>query len=173
MSRSKIEKTCPTCQTIFHPWRGNKRNHIYCKSSCARRSQAFKDNLTRVNTGRIDPTRGKPRPNRAGANSNFWRGGVSKVNRTERQNFSRTMEYKNFRESVLQRDKFTCVLCGDHSYKGRGEHCYLYVDHLKPYSLFPELRVEITNARTLCGSCHKKTDTYGTRIFRFKREDFL
>ena len=170
--RSKIEKICPTCLKPFHPWITHRSTQVFCRMKCIRRTQEFKDNLSRVNTGRIDPTRGKPRPNRAGKNCHFWRGGVSKINRTERQNFSRTTEYRNFREEVLKRDSYRCVLCGEHSYKGRGTHCYLYIDHIKPYSLFPELRTDTNNARTLCGSCNRKTETYGTRVFKFKRGDF-
>ena len=170
--RSKIVRICPTCNAAFNPWNAHKNTQRFCKPSCARRTREFKKHLSKINTGRIDPTRGKPRPNRAGAKCHFWRGGVSKKNRTERQNFSRTVEYVNFRNYVLKRDEYGCVLCGDFSRKGRGAHCYLIVDHIKPYSLFPELRLDANNARTLCRSCNVKTPTYGTRVFGLRREDF-
>jgi hypothetical protein len=39
----------------------------------------------------------------------------------------------------------------------------LNVDHIKPFSLFPELRFDIKNGRTLCLLCHTKTDTFGPK----------
>lgn len=37
----------------------------------------------------------------------------------------------------------------------------LHADNIKPFALYPELRFEVTNGRTLCIPCHKKTGTYG------------
>lgn len=86
-----------------------------------------------------------------------WRDGVSKINKTERQLIMNTVEYKLWRESVFTRDNFTCVWCLQRG----GE---LNADHIKPFKLFPELRFAIDNGRTLCVSCHRKTDTYGSLV---------
>lgn len=78
-----------------------------------------------------------------------WQGGKT----TESRRIRKSTEYKIWRLSVLERDKFTCVFCGK-----RGGN--LHADHIKPFCKFPELRLEKDNGRTLCVDCHKKTDTY-------------
>lgn len=64
-----------------------------------------------------------------------------------------------WRKSVFLRDDFTRQWCGQYGGK-------LNADHIKPFSKFPELRLILTNGRTLCVSCHRKTDTYGARSIR-------
>ena len=88
---------------------------------------------------------GKKRPDVARDKNPNWKGGVTPINEIIRK----SVVYYNWRKSVFERDNFTCVLCGV-----RGE--YLNADHIKPFSLFPELRFAIDNGRTLCVPCHKK-----------------
>lgn len=88
-----------------------------------------------------------------------WKGGIT----PERKKLYFTPEYKLWRKSVFERDNYTCIWCGQ---KGG----YLNADHIKPWALFPELRFAIDNGRTLCLSCHKKTDTWGGRSQRKKAE---
>ncbi len=78
-----------------------------------------------------------------------WKGGISPINKRLRG----TREYRLWREAVFQRDNWTCVWCFR-----RG--VYIEADHIKPFSLYPELRFAIDNGRTLCKDCHRKTDTY-------------
>lgn len=61
--------------------------------------------------------------------------------------------YYGWRKLVFKRDNYSCVLCGSQN--------KLEADHIKSYSKFPELRYELSNGRTLCNECHKKTDNYG------------
>ena len=72
----------------------------------------------------------------------------------------RGVEYKLWRESVFERDNYTCIWCGI-----RGGT--LNADHIKPFVAFPELRFAIDNGRTLCLPCHKTTDTYGNKAKKF------
>ena len=90
---------------------------------------------------------------------NNYKGGITSVNNLIRK----SVEYKLWREAVYKRDNYICVWCGQ---KG-GE---LNADHIKPFSLFKELRFDINNGRTLCKKCHKKTDTFGELAKRYKEE---
>lgn len=67
--------------------------------------------------------------------------------------FRKSIPYENWRDSVLKRDNYTCVKCGVHS--GMGKTVILNADHIKPFSLYPDLRLEIDNGQTLCIKCHK------------------
>lgn len=81
-----------------------------------------------------------------------WKGGRSSV----RKQIMSSLEYKIWRRGVFERDKYTCVWCGQVG----GE---LNADHIKPFRDYPELRLALDNGRTLCVSCHKKTETYGNK----------
>lgn len=87
----------------------------------------------------------------------FWKGGVSSENAKIRS----SMQYKVWRKKVFERDDYTCQSCNQ-----RGG--ILNADHIKPFSLFPELRFEINNGRTLCKECHEKTNTFAGRIHKMK-----
>jgi hypothetical protein len=68
----------------------------------------------------------------------------------ENERIRHSLEYKKWRIAVFERDNYSCTHCGDD--KGGN----LNADHIKPFSLFPELRLDVNNGRTLCGECHKK-----------------
>lgn len=80
------------------------------------------------------------------------------VNKREnRRRLMGQMEYRLWRTAVYMRDDYTCQIC---NIKGGN----LQADHIKPWSLYPELRYAIDNGRTLCVECHRNTDTFGNRI---------
>lgn len=98
-----------------------------------------------------------PMANRIGALNPMWKGGVTSDN----EKFRKTKDYALWRVAVFMRDDYTCQECGE---KG-GE---LNADHIKPFSLYPELRLAIDNGRTLCKSCHMKTDTWGGKLYHYE-----
>lgn len=59
---------------------------------------------------------------------------------------------------VLNRDKFKCVLCGEHP--ARNAECVLHVDHIFPWSRGGKTRED--NLRTLCATCNVGR---GNRLF--------
>lgn len=90
-----------------------------------------------------------------GEKSHFWKHGKTEENQLIRT----SAEYKDWRKQVYERDGYMCVLCGD----DRGSN--LNADHIRPFALYPELRFDINNGRTVCVDCHKKTDTYGWKVY--------
>ena len=98
-----------------------------------------------------------------GINNHNWKGGISKLNNIIRNIF----EYRQWRDDVYTRDKFTCQECGNkrNYYKGIKLHAH----HIKPFSnifqyyeittLEEALNCEelwnINNGITLCKECHK------------------
>lgn len=62
-----------------------------------------------------------------------------------------------WRKLIYKKDDYTCQFCGQRGGK-------LNADHIKPFSRYPELKWDLSNGRTLCIDCHKKTDTYGGKL---------
>lgn len=97
--------------------------------------------------------KGKPIFALRGVNHYCWKGGVTPINEAIRK----SLEYRIWRRSVFERDKYACVICG------KADSGNLNADHIKPFALFPELRFDLDNGRTLCVPCHRKTPTYGRK----------
>lgn len=89
------------------------------------------------------------RKSRNGHGNANWKGGITPFNKKLRA----SEHYRQWRTAVFERDGYTCVWCGQRGGK-------LNADHIKPFSTHPALRFEISNGRTLCVDCHKRTDTY-------------
>ncbi len=113
-----------------------------------------------VKIGNIPWNEGKKYPAISGENHHNWNGGVTPINEKIRQ----SLEYKIWRMSVFKRDNFTCIQCGDSS----GGN--LNADHIKAFCDFPDLRFDVSNGRTLCIECHKKTDNYLWKSQMLKRK---
>lgn len=79
--------------------------------------------------------------------------------RTDDKKIRQSAKYKSWRTLVFERDNYICQFCGIKN--GLGKTIYFHADHIKPFALYPEKRFEVSNGRTLCVSCHKKTGTYG------------
>ena len=104
--------------------------------------------------------RGKKHPWQEGDKNWSWKGGITSENKRLRG----SAESENWRRAVYERDGYKCIHCGD----DRGHN--LNADHIKPWSLYPELRFDIDNGRTLCVPCHKKTPTYGSKCRVLKKD---
>lgn len=80
-----------------------------------------------------------------GQRNHQWRGGKTQSNLVIRN----SIEARLWREAVFARDNWTCLFCNERGGK-------LNADHIKPFSLFPNLRFAIDNGRTLCVPCHRE-----------------
>lgn len=85
-----------------------------------------------------------------------WQGGISNKNEAIRK----SRAYKTWRQSVFERDNYTCLHC-----QQRGVR--LHADHIKPFAFYPDLRFDLSNGQTLCEGCHRKTDTYGRKALNY------
>lgn len=157
-----MKKSCKKCNKEFSK-RENESlkdwniRHHFCSKQCKIDSMIGKKysllvNMKKGRAGHLvsSDTRRKIADSKRGDKSHFWRGGVTEKNHLLRT----TLEYRLWRESVFERDNWTCLWC-----KVRGGK--LNADHIKPFALYPELRLAIDNGRTLCLECHKTTETFG------------
>lgn len=98
--------------------------------------------------------------------NHLWKGGVTNNYYSIRS----SKRYRDWRKEVLKRDDNKCVQCGI-------THAGMNIDHIVPFAWLlkkyniqsregsygcPELW-DINNGRTLCLSCHEKTDSYRKR----------
>lgn len=151
-------KTCIICDATFSKSTSESKahweRHKCCSRECSIKYMAIKSQTPEANEKRRLKGLGKKHSNESrkkmsGSNSPGWRGGVTSENKRIRS----TTQYKEWRTAVFERDDYTCQQCCV-----RG--CYLEADHIKQFAYYPELRFEVSNGRTLCKECHKKTETY-------------
>jgi hypothetical protein len=156
-SKESVEKTsaklrkgqyflCLKCGEKF--WRKpsaiKKGQNKYCCKICYQqsdqnkvKSQSFIE-FAKTRKGPLSPT---------------WRGGIT----PEKTKIRGSLEYKNWRKEVFQRDKYQCQKC--QAVSSRNNYIYLHAHHIKSFAFYPELRFELSNGITLCKKCHYKEHT--------------
>lgn len=109
--------------------------------------------------------KGKENPYFKGENNPRWKGGITSENHRIRA----SVEYRDWRTKIFQRDDYICQECGIKGgwHKELNKKIILNADHIKPFALYPELRFDVDNGRTLCINCHRKTNTYGVNFIRY------
>lgn len=174
-SKNKISKQikfiCKTCNKKWFDYPSRKKRKKFCSQKCSAFSRI--EQLRKRSIGnkwgslkKITPEfrkkisiahKGKKRPNIAkskfGNQNPNWKGGITPINKRIRL----SANFRHWREEVFKRDNFTCQKC----YKKGGD---LHPHHIKSFSLYPMLRFEISNGLTLCASCHRQTDSWGSKL---------
>jgi hypothetical protein len=74
-----------------------------------------------------------------------WKGGIT----GERNSIMSQKEYKDWRNSVYERDGYTCKRCGKIGY-------ILNAHHIYDFSNNPNIRLDLGNGITFCDSCHRE-----------------
>ena len=160
-------KICLECKIQYYRIRGQGSDkdwtkRKYCSPKCAQKhfsetrkkqweDPKYRKMMVDAHRGERPKRRGVPLLHLRGAKNHRWKGGITGWQRKIRT----SIEYKTWRRMVFDRDNYTCVMCGNRSKKGN--KVLLHADHIKPFALFPDLRTQLTNGRTLCYPCHKTT----------------
>lgn len=154
----------PAPRTAFK--KGEHRGFEYPKGhtpwSKGRKGLSLNTGRTQFKKGLVPWNKGLDWEEMSGKKHWAWKGGTyDKDRKIDMQRKS----YREWRRSVLERDGFACTWCGSRE--------KINADHIKPYSLFPDLRYDTSNGRALCESCHRLTDTYGNRAKSLKKGEHL
>ena len=127
------------------------KNHPMYKKKHTEKSK-LKNSLSHLGKKRSLESRRKQGLAIKGEKSYLWKGGITPINKAIRN----SPYYKDWRSAVFKRDNYTCQNC-------REVGGILNADHIKPFSLYPKLRFDMNNGRTLCKPCHKQI---GWELFR-------
>lgn len=162
------KKSCLVCANTFTviPSQEKRREVKYCSKECA--NIGMKKLETRQCSNKSCPNTTTRRPSsfngqafcstkcRTQEYAPAWQGGKT----PEGIRIRNSKEYAEWRKQVFERDNYTCQHCGDNT----GGN--LEADHIRPFAFYPELRLDVSNGRTLCRDCHKETPTYGSRALQ-------
>ena len=130
---NKIDASCTTCGKIFaiSESKAKKQKYFFCSVRCHRMWRTtFIELLGAKNKGE---------------NNGNWKGGTTSL----RKLLEGSPAYSRWRQSIFERDDYTCQYCG----KRGGE---LHAHHMKSFAEFPELRLDLDNGLTLCKEDHYK-----------------
>jgi 5-methylcytosine-specific restriction endonuclease McrA len=170
--RSGQYKHCEVCKVEYYVKPFNASKSKYCSYDCKHKGQ-----MNRV--GKICATckKGFSRPVsafkwasiRGHKNTYCSRYCESKDRRTDWENDPRknskeyynnirwSIQFKEWRKAVFERDDYTCQRCGLRGGK-------LEPHHIFRFAYFPEFRFSVANGMVLCFDCHQLTKKYDKRF---------
>lgn len=150
MRTNQVLNKCEVCESDYRI----KKSHAHLRRSCSRVCGGVIKSIEKSGTNH--PMWGKENLSVKGSKNVNWKGGITQENKALRN----STEFKHWRLSVFNKDNFTCQKC---MVKGGR----LEAHHIKPFSIYKELRFKLDNGITLCKPCHKETDSYGSKIINY------
>lgn|SRR5574343_418649 len=85
----------------------------------------------------------------------------AKASRDQKAKFYDSWEWKKIRYEVLNKYGAKCMMCG-----ATKETTKICVDHIKPISLYWDLRLDFNNLQVLCDDCNKGKSNIDETDFR-------
>ena len=145
-NKHKDPRYCELCNDKlgFTAQWDHKRNIKYCRT-CFTKDLSYKEKIIGgwFKEGSIPWNKGL-KGFMAGEKNANWKGGKYT---SERHKAMKQLEYIEWRKKIFERDDYTCRNCGERGGK-------INADHIKKWSLHPELRLDLNNGQTLCKDCH-------------------
>lgn len=125
---NSVKYKCDGCgiDIKVNPYKIHNQDHIFCSNECYK-----------LNIGKFYK----------GENNHNWNHDLTE---SERINKRRYPAYYEWRNSVYNRDKYTCQCCGSNKSGNLVAH------HIINYSSNKKLRLDINNGITFCVDCHRK-----------------
>lgn len=158
-SKERIKYCSYNC--YWSTLKGSEPKHLRDKSHLVGNKHRIGQRPVNAFTKGMTPwNKGKKYQAVSGRNNPNWKGGVT----AENEQIRKSIEYKEWRISVFERDEYTCQECG------ASKSNELNAEHILPFSLFPEHRFNIDNGKTLCVDCHRNTHSYLNSNMR--KEDY-
>ena len=156
---------CQTCNKEFYraPWqivRSGEEKQKFCSLSCRRHTDEGCKNMALKKIGKPSWSKGLSKLTDSRLDYNRPTTFKNQGKSTKAMLFRKSIEYKLWRTKVFERDNYTCQVCNIKGGK-------LNADHIKPFCLFPELRLDVNNGRTLCETCHRLTPTFGRKALNY------
>lgn len=150
----KVSRICKQCGSVFTAWRSEPGKA--CSVACARLLRRTRVIRTCKQCGaefKINPSQFKHYKG-AGQYCSKRCHGDAKIATTaakpipDRYGRSRRSADREWQRQVRERDSYTCQRCGK-----RDDH--IHAHHVAPRSRRPDLRLDVSNGKCLCGSCHQ------------------
>lgn len=114
-------------------------------------------------------TRQKISAAQRGAKSVHWKGGLTTLDKLIRK----SIEYHEWRDTVFNRDDYTCQSCRIRGGQLNADHIEAFAILLRKHGITDVQAAlictdlwDIANGRTLCLECHQKTDNYGYKVVK-------